>query len=140
MTDAKAVAKALLKDLREFTCEDVPEQFSDDSEMYEEGDETAPFFTEAYLYNLLGKSDARRLLGRWKQTESTITAALAQREREVVEMCLREVQALCNDEVTCYVQDKGGCDHPNVESVHNGNAARVADNFRIWCRRQGGGG
>ena len=31
--------------------------------MYDEGDETAPFFTEAFLYNLLGKDDARSVLG-----------------------------------------------------------------------------
>ncbi len=31
---------------------------------YTKGDETAPFFSEAFLYNLLGKEDARSLLGR----------------------------------------------------------------------------
>lgn len=31
--------------------------------MYQEGDETAPFFTEAFLYNLLGKDEARSVLG-----------------------------------------------------------------------------
>jgi len=30
--------------------------------MYAEGDEKAPFFTEAFLYNLLGKDDARTVL------------------------------------------------------------------------------
>jgi hypothetical protein len=30
--------------------------------MYENGDEIAPFFTEAFLYNLLGKEDARSVL------------------------------------------------------------------------------
>lgn len=30
--------------------------------MYGDGDETAPFFTEAFLYNLLGKEDARSVL------------------------------------------------------------------------------
>lgn len=29
---------------------------------YAEGDERAPFFSEAYLYNLLGKEDARTVL------------------------------------------------------------------------------
>ncbi len=33
-----------------------------DGEMYEEGDENAPFFSESYLYNLLGKEDARTVL------------------------------------------------------------------------------
>lgn len=31
--------------------------------MYAEGDEKAPFFTEAFLYNLLGKDEARTVLG-----------------------------------------------------------------------------
>lgn len=31
--------------------------------MYAEGDEKAPFFTEAFLYNLLGKDEARSVLG-----------------------------------------------------------------------------
>jgi hypothetical protein len=30
--------------------------------MYSEGDERAPFFTEAFLYNLLGKDEARSVL------------------------------------------------------------------------------
>lgn len=30
---------------------------------YAEGDETAPFFSEAFLYNLLGKDEARSVLG-----------------------------------------------------------------------------
>lgn len=31
--------------------------------MYSEGDECRPFFTEAFLYNLLGKDEARSVLG-----------------------------------------------------------------------------
>jgi hypothetical protein len=31
--------------------------------MYDEGDEAAPFFSEAFLYNLLGKDEARSVLG-----------------------------------------------------------------------------
>jgi hypothetical protein len=31
--------------------------------MFAEGDEFAPFFTEAFLYNLLGKDEARSVLG-----------------------------------------------------------------------------
>ncbi len=33
-----------------------------DEGSYEEGDEDAPFFTETFLYNLLGKSDGRTLM------------------------------------------------------------------------------
>lgn len=34
------------------------------SDMYEEGDELAPFFSEAFLYNLVGKDAARSILAR----------------------------------------------------------------------------
>jgi len=37
------------------------------SEMYDEGDEDAPFFSEAYLYNLLGKENARTVLAGLRQ-------------------------------------------------------------------------
>jgi len=62
--------------------------------------------------------------------------ARAEGRREGLEEAQRKVQSLCNEEVRCYIQDKTGCDHPDVASVHNGNAARVADNFRTWCREQ----
>ena len=35
-------------------------EFSED--FYQNGDENAPFFSEVYLYNLLGKEEARTLL------------------------------------------------------------------------------
>lgn len=41
---------------------DMKNVFNKKNEMYERGDEKAPFFSEAYLYNLLGKEDARTLL------------------------------------------------------------------------------
>ncbi|MCI0408850.1 MAG: hypothetical protein L0191_09845 [Acidobacteria bacterium] len=47
-----------------WTPELVPEQFRADNPYYTEGDERAPFFSEAYLYTLLGKDAARSLLGR----------------------------------------------------------------------------
>ena len=56
--ELEEAANALL----ELTIERVPVQFSPDNEMYEEDDEQAPFFSEAYLYNLLGKDDARSVL------------------------------------------------------------------------------
>lgn len=34
---------------------------------YTEGDEKAPFFSETFLYSLLGKDDARTLLGRLRE-------------------------------------------------------------------------
>jgi hypothetical protein len=53
--------------LLKLTIERVPEQFSSENDMYEEGDERAPFFSEAYLYNLLGKDDARSVLSAVRQ-------------------------------------------------------------------------
>jgi hypothetical protein len=40
--------------------------FSDKNAMYDKGDEDAPFFSEAYLYTLLGKDSARTLLARFR--------------------------------------------------------------------------
>lgn len=49
--------------LFEFKLECVPPGFNRNKrEGYEEGDEKAPFFSEAFLYNLLGKEDARTVL------------------------------------------------------------------------------
>ena len=53
--------KERLKRLMEWTPEGLAAGFKD-GPYYAEGDEDAPFFTEAYLYNLLGKEDARTLL------------------------------------------------------------------------------
>jgi hypothetical protein len=67
-------ARELSKRLREFTLEGTTfwrERFIewDTNEhgapygMYSERDEFAPFFTEAFLYNLVGKDEARSILG-----------------------------------------------------------------------------
>jgi hypothetical protein len=66
--------------------------------------------------------------------EAALTQAHAAGRRDGLEEAQRKVQSLCNKETHCYIQDKTGCNHPDVEVVHNGNAARVADDFRIWCR------
>lgn len=39
----------------------LPDSCMDEEDGYEKGDENAPFFSEAYLYNLLGKDEARNL-------------------------------------------------------------------------------
>jgi len=44
---------------------------------YEPGDEHAPFFTEAYLYNLIGKKAARSVLARWNRLRQALAAAEA---------------------------------------------------------------
>jgi hypothetical protein len=41
---------------------------------YEEGDVKAPFFSEAFLYNLVGKGDARSILGLMRQLSEAIKA------------------------------------------------------------------
>lgn len=41
--------------------------FPDGKSGYEEGDEKAPFFSEAYLYPLLGKNAARTVLAAWNR-------------------------------------------------------------------------
>jgi hypothetical protein len=66
-------AEALARRLREFKSEgrafwhDRFVEFDTDKNgerigMYTEGDEHAPFFSEAFLYNLLGKDEARSVL------------------------------------------------------------------------------
>ena len=44
-----------------WTPEQTPPHFKE-RDGYEDGDEDSPFLSEAYLYNLLGKEDARTLL------------------------------------------------------------------------------
>lgn len=64
-----AAALAGLKGLRvgdEIEC-DLTE-----SEYYEAGDEEAPFFTESFLYPLLGKEAARSVLYRFKDLEKAL--------------------------------------------------------------------
>lgn len=60
-------AKETFQVMTGIVLECIPEQFSDKNEMYEKGDEQAPFYSEAYLYNLLGKMDARTILSLMRQ-------------------------------------------------------------------------
>jgi len=57
-----SLTKEQVKKLLEFTPGDLPKSCKNKRDGYEKGDETYPFFSEAYLYNLLGKEDARTLL------------------------------------------------------------------------------
>lgn len=60
--------KDALRDLFTWTPESKPKQFSPRAQSgYRKGDEDAPFFSESFLYVLLGKEDARSLLGRMRQ-------------------------------------------------------------------------
>lgn len=61
-TCCESTRKNLAK-LFEFKLECVPRGFNKSvKDGYEKGDEKAPFFSEAFLYNLLGKEDARTVL------------------------------------------------------------------------------
>jgi len=54
--------KQSLEKLFSFVLEDTHVKTFKKSEYYEKDDEKAPFFSEAFLYNLLGKEDARTVL------------------------------------------------------------------------------
>jgi len=66
----KEEAKHCIRDLLSWTPEGVSlEKISrlnypvkDFGKVFAKGDDACPFFSEAYLYNLLGKEDARTLL------------------------------------------------------------------------------
>jgi hypothetical protein len=62
MIDEKELEKALSR-LRNLRLDRIPRGFNTKkSNGYESGNENAPFFSEAFLYNLLGKDDARTIL------------------------------------------------------------------------------
>jgi len=60
LMSARHQMTAALRDLYEFRVEE--QHLDQGSDFYQSGDEDAPFFSEAYLYNLLGKHDARTVL------------------------------------------------------------------------------
>lgn len=59
--DLSAVHKAL-KNLYDLKLDGPPPRGFKSSEYYSTGDENTPFFSEAYLYSLLGKDQARTVL------------------------------------------------------------------------------
>lgn len=75
--EAQAEAVRAFKVLAQFKPESRPE-FFEKHYGYSKGDEHAPFFSEAFLYTLLGKEDARTLLGRMRR----LAKALAITDRE----------------------------------------------------------
>lgn len=56
-------ARAGVADLVAVKLDAMIRQEIENSPYYEDGDEEAPFFTETFLYCLLGKDDARAILG-----------------------------------------------------------------------------
>ena len=59
-----ALIKALQK-LTDFIPRSRPGNFTAENANYQRGDERTPFFSEAFLYTLVGKSDARYLLAKF---------------------------------------------------------------------------
>jgi hypothetical protein len=57
-TDLRNIFIRLLR----FETDDVPISGFKKSDYYSNGDENSPFFSEAYLYSLIGKEDARTVL------------------------------------------------------------------------------
>ncbi len=57
----KIIFKEAVKRLLDYRVNWLPKECK--KEGYVKGDENQPFFSEAYLYNLLGKDEARTLLG-----------------------------------------------------------------------------
>jgi hypothetical protein len=54
--------KAIFKKLLRLKLESSPLRGFKSADCYSKGDEDAPFFSESYLYNLVGKDDARTVL------------------------------------------------------------------------------
>lgn len=63
-------ARAAVIELYSFTVEAT--HLDKTSKYYEDGDESTPFFSESYLYNLLGKEDARTVLAYLHRVESPL--------------------------------------------------------------------
>lgn len=75
-----AEAQKEMAHLLEFICED--NHLDKNSDFYDKDDENAPFFSEAYLYNLLGKEDARSLLARMRK----VCKAIGMTETQIREL------------------------------------------------------
>lgn len=65
----KAALNRWVNDFKEFKTESLPEGFNSKNMYYEEGDEKARFWSEGFLYPLLGKEDARTLLAWFRKLE-----------------------------------------------------------------------
>lgn len=75
-------AAVALRALTRMKVGDEMERDITDSRHYEEGDEEAPFFTEAFLYNLLGKDAARTVLARFGKLEAALGGAAPEEDED----------------------------------------------------------
>lgn len=62
LTNKLANIEDAIEELLNFSIGHFPIMADSDHAGYEKGDEKAPFFSEAYLYNLMGKEEARTVL------------------------------------------------------------------------------
>lgn len=60
-----------------------PSDYQDITHMYEEGDNGAAFMSETFLYNAIGKEDARSVLARFDQICRTAGFNLYELEMEI---------------------------------------------------------
>lgn len=79
----EADLKSFFKKLLRFKVESAPLRGFKSSDYYSKGDEDAPFYSEAYLYSLLGKDDARSVLAYLHSIMETVGLDPAAVEREV---------------------------------------------------------
>jgi len=75
--------KATFKKLLRLKLESAPLRGFKSSGGYSKGDEDAPFFSESYLYNLVGKDDARTVLGYLRHLAKMAGLDLHEVQREV---------------------------------------------------------
>lgn len=66
--------KLATEDLEKFVVESKPEHFNKKNMYYKAGDEKCKFISEGFLYPLLGKEDARSVLGRFRKIQNLISA------------------------------------------------------------------
>jgi len=70
----KAALIKWVTDFEKFKVEALPEGFNSKNTYYQKGDEGSPFWSEGFLYPLLGKEDARTLLA-WLRRLNDISKA-----------------------------------------------------------------
>lgn len=63
----KACLKHWIEEFEKFKVWAMPMGFNAENDYYQNGDEDAPFWSESFLYPLLGKEDARSVLARLRR-------------------------------------------------------------------------
>lgn len=89
----EADARALFKKLLRFKVDGSPLRGFKSSDYYSKGDEAEPFYSEAYLYNLLGKDSARTVLAYLHELMESMGLNPLDVEREVNAELAAEAEA-----------------------------------------------